>query len=187
MNKIFFFENILFLLWQSGSSRDTWVNRVSQHLDTSTERIRELRTGAAPKPTEISKASDAFETPEEDLLYNRLAGRQNLFQQNMIYLLDSLGHGGQKRIAEVVGVQAVTVTTWRKGRIPSTSTQEKIKEFFGLPYSLELEKDCLFLSLEPVGIFQKRAWIRDRISTMNDEELNDFFPALKRLLSGKDL
>jgi hypothetical protein len=183
----FFAENLLFLVWQSGVSREAWITRVAQYTGTSAQRVAGLLVGDKPTAKEIAQASRATDMPDTDLLYDRLASRANIFGENMNCLLKTLDHGGQKRLAHWVGVKATAVTTWRKGTTPRARTQEQIKEFFGLPRSIDLHNDCLFLSLEPIGAFKKKAWVKEQISVMNEHELNDLFPALKRLLSNKEL
>jgi len=183
----FFAENLLFLVWQSGVSREAWITRVAQYTGTSAQRVAGLLVGDKPTAKEIARASRATDMPDTDLLYDRLASRADIIGENMNCLLNTLDHGGQKRLAASVGVKAMAVTTWRKGTTPRARTLEQVKEFFGLPRAIDLHNDCLFLSLEPIGVFQKRAWVKEQISVMNEHELNDLFPALKRLLSNEKL
>ena len=181
----FFAENLLFLLWQSGVAQEAWISRVGQYTETSPQRVAQLLAGDKPSAKEIARASRATDMPDTDLLYDRLASRADIFGENMNCLLNTLDHGGQKRLARSVGVKATAVTTWRKGTTPRARTLEQVKEFFGLPRSIDLRNCCLFLSLEPIGVLQKREWVKEHISVMNQQELNDLFPALRRLLSDR--
>ncbi len=57
-----------------------------------------------------------------------------------------------------------------------------IKVYFGLPTAVDLETIPLFLELSPVGSYEQRAWLRQRIEELDDETLRVLFPALEKLL-----
>jgi transcriptional regulator with XRE-family HTH domain len=177
-----FIENLLYLQWKERVERQLWTQRLAQQLAVSSARIHDLINGTAPTATELANASVSTEITEEDLLYRRLVADENIFRENICFLLDTLHHGGQKQLAKTLNVRAEALSTWRNGTKPRGKTVTQIRQFFGLPDRFDLENSSVFLSIEPVSVFEKRNWLKRRLEEIDHTNLVELFPALQRML-----
>jgi DNA-binding transcriptional regulator YiaG len=107
----------------------------------------------------------------------------DIFQENIKFLLNSLEHGGQKRLAELLGVNQFTVSKWKNGQRPTESHVVALMHYVGLPRTADLNADCWFLSRDPVGAQAMRDWLIEQASIISNDQMALYFPALKRLLS----
>ena len=108
------------------------------------------------------------------------------------------GFGAADRLA-LASVRAVVVVTtrpqppglaaleaisrWLAGTSePQGPALRQVASYFGLPMDTNLRRDPVFLSLEPVSLVAKRHWVRDRLDKLSEQDLQDLYPALRRML-----
>jgi transcriptional regulator with XRE-family HTH domain len=109
-----------------------------------------------------------------------------MVKQNMVYLMEYLPQGSQKKLTSMLKVRKETVSRWATGKKPPTvKHRREILRFVGVPEHIDIEQVPLFLSTEPLGVFQQRAWIRGRLDALDAEELAQLFPALEKMLKPK--
>jgi len=177
-------ENLRYLLWTRGEDRALWVERVAEWTGCDRRRaIRLLRSGRFTSG-EQERIARVCDVSIEELRFGRLVpDRPDLIlHENLRYLLKTLEHGEQKRLAGLLDMETGTVSRWRGGKqLPEGKTQAALSRYFGLPTGTDLQTDPIFLSYPPADDRQRRQWLRDRIENLNPELLSDLFPALERL------
>lgn len=134
-------------------------------------------------PMELDLIASANDLDGAESLLGDLLDTIDVFQENIKFLLNSFEHGGQKRLAELLGVNQFTVSKWKNGQRPTESHVTALLHYVGLPRNADLNQDCWFLSQDPVGTSAMRTWLIEQVSVMQNEKIAQYFPALKRLLS----
>jgi transcriptional regulator with XRE-family HTH domain len=180
-------ENLRFLLWQQKTKREKWVVLLAEHLRCSEDRAWKLLHSGRSTAPELDRAADYFEISQEELMFSRLIERKNLkvFDENLRFLLSELPKGQKGELAKAVGVHATTVSRWAAGiNTPERDHLKKILSYFGLKPDTDLEKEPLFLSMDPVSDRSRREWLQRQIEKIDSNELSDLFPALKKLMEG---
>ena len=105
---------------------------------------------------------------------------EDILEENLTYLFESLEHGDQKQLAKRVGADRNTVSRWVTGKQhPRRSYYAGLCHYFGLGSNTDLTTDAVFLSLDPIGIRGRKDWLQARIDEMDPAELQDLFPALR--------
>jgi transcriptional regulator with XRE-family HTH domain len=135
--------------------------------------------------TDLSRIFDGLAEDGSDLRFTDLleiSGR-NVLVENLQFLFNDLGHGGKKKLAEHFKVDPTTVSRWLAGASePQGPGLREIVSYFNLPMDSDLRRDAVFLSLEPVSSVGKRHWVRDRLENISEEDLQELYPALRRML-----
>lgn len=176
-------DNLRYLLWRAGIPRDQWVQQLASWTGCYTFRATELLHGAEPQPDEQERLAEATGTPLEDLRYGDFLAHADVLHQNVRHLIDSLGRGGQKQIADDLGVHVTTVSRWYKGlQRPERAKILELRQYFGLLESVDLTSEPLFLSPTPVTTPERKKWLRERIDHLGNEDIAKLYPALERLL-----
>jgi transcriptional regulator with XRE-family HTH domain len=102
---------------------------------------------------------------------------------NVSYLMRALPQGEQKKMAAEIGVAEETVSRWAKGKVPPNSGNVKdILRYLRIQYVPDFSEAPLFLSLQPVGQYAQRDWLKKRLEALPAQELGRLFPALEKLL-----
>lgn len=177
-------SNLAFVLWKGGVPRARWIHELAVICDCDSSRALDLLRGKAkPSHEEMELLSRATEVESSLLLYGRLLEGTDVFSENLKFLFSSVEHGGLKHLAETIEVGQATVYKWKGGsQLPSKSHLLGILSFFGLGPVTDLTSTPLFLSMDPIGARATREWLIDRIQNIDDDQLAEFFPALKKLL-----
>lgn len=182
-------RNLRLLLWQKGIDRKKWAEELAHWAGVDVSKARALLNGEKPSEREMDRIAEANNIEQQDLLGD-LVERVNVLAENLKYLLDSLPHGGQRLLAKELGADETTLSRWKSGKgIASGRADRRVKEklarlreYFGLSSAVDLTVEPLFLSLEPIGSYQRRQWVQERLEAMDSAELDELFPAFKRLL-----
>jgi hypothetical protein len=177
-------RNVAALLWRNKVPKDKWAARIAQWIGCSESHGREFLEGTIElTPKDIRQIAEANSLEDGDLHFEDFLRETNVIAENLRYLLDSLPHGGQKALAELLAVNPATVAKWKMGeQLPSPKHLAATRRFFGLSESIDLHQHAIFLSLIPIGAHAKRQWLLDRLQSLEEDRLNDYFPALKRLI-----
>lgn len=142
-----------------------------------------LLTGEPPSHAEMVEVANACHCSIEDIAYGDPLDGVNVLAENIRFLVDSLPHGGQRELANAIEIDETTVSRWKTGAVrPTKARQDRLREYFQLPTGTDLTSDPLFLTLDPVGGFAKRAWVLKRVGEIEVRELEGLFPALWKLL-----
>ena len=110
--------------------------------------------------------------------------RRQFFQLNIVTILDQLEHGEKAKVAAALGVNASTMTRWRKGTMPGAEMLRKISSYFGLESPEMLTEGYLFYRLEPATVQEKRQNISEALQAMDNKTFEAMYPALERLTRG---
>src|SRR4029078_10641255 len=106
-------ENLRFLLWREGVSRESWPTQLAGWIQGSPERAKELLVFGNLRPEEQAKIAQLTGCSEEDLQYTRLLehaksgraiNRVDILSQNVRFLIAELDHGKRKQLAESIRV-----------------------------------------------------------------------------------
>lgn len=179
-------ENLRYLLWRHGLPRERWIEQLASWAGCERRRAATLLAKGDLLPQEAEAVADTARVSEEDLRVARLVaeGSTDILRENLRYLVKSLERGQKKVLAAQLGVHATTISRWCAGKQqPEKRTLVALSRHFGL--RSDLAADPVFLSLAPVSVSARKAWLRHRIEALNAEELAALFPALERLLGDR--
>jgi len=119
----------------------------------------------------------------DDLPFVDLSADLDVLAENLRFLIDGLEHGKKGDLAAYMGVNRGTLSAWLGGKRPKDQNLQKICDYFGLPASIDLSRDALFLSLYPVSEIEQRAWLHQQVDDLPGDALRELFPALRKLLT----
>jgi transcriptional regulator with XRE-family HTH domain len=154
----------------------------------SSSRAAGLLLGAVPFPEEIEVLAETTAIDGEDLQVVPLyGGSENVFRENLGYLLECLPKGEAKEAAKKIGITASQLSRWRTNvENPHPVNLRGLLRFLGIDPETDLRVELLFLSMEPVSGYGKKQWMMERIKEMPAEEITKLFPALKRMLQANE-
>ncbi len=179
-------ENVRYLLWRQPVARERWEATTANWAGCGMERARALLRGTMPNPEELANLAAAASVSEPDIAYGRLADARDILLENLRFLFEGFEKGAKKELAMQVGVHPGTISEWLSGRQrPTGKKLDRLARAFGLRDGAQLSTEPVFLSLDPVALQQRRAWVKERIDKLDDRTLTDLFPALKRLLEDR--
>jgi hypothetical protein len=177
-------RNLRVLLWRRQIPRERWVSELSRWAECDRQRVFEILRGDSKlTDAETQAISAVTDIDSTQLFYDDLLEGVDVFTENIKFLLGSLEHGGRKRLAEHLNVTEGTVYKWGGGSQPPKRNHTLgIISFIGLRPEIDLGKEPLFLSLEPIGARAKKEWLIKRIQDVEDHELDMYYPALRKIL-----
>ena len=177
-------QNLRCLLWRSGVSQDQWPAQLAQWCACDVARATAMLQGQEElTEPETEAVATATGVQTKEWLSGNLLDGVDVLTENLKFLLDSLEHGGKNRLADSLGVTPGTVYKWCGGfQPPKKRHSQAILAFFGLDPLLDLTTQALFLSMEPIGSRAKREWLMSRLKGIDEQALEAYFPALKKIL-----
>lgn len=185
-------KNLYILMWLcvKGNAYDYSSENAlvlfSERVGLQVERLRELLSGKAVlSDQEIDRISCIFGFSKEELCLSNLLDefKVNVLSENIGYLFRQLPRGGLAEYAKWSGVDPSTINRWIHGQTPGKQNLEKIREYFQLNDSEDLEESLLFLSLGPVGDRQRKNECMRLLGELKEEEFSKMYHAIKKLLS----
>jgi hypothetical protein len=177
--------NTRLLLWQKTSDAWNWAGYLKSRIGVSLQRAQQILQGDNPDNGEWEQICAAFDVDNEEYSVAKLPGLdgREILMNNVAHLLRTLPQGGQQKLAEGLTVREETVSRWSsRARPPDRSNILKLLNHFELPADLDLTTVPLFLTLEPLGGYERRAWLHEAVDRLPDADLNRLFPALEKLL-----
>jgi transcriptional regulator with XRE-family HTH domain len=179
-------ENVRYCLWKDPQfgpdARGDWARRLAERSGVREERVLSLFDGGGLEDEEIRSLAGALGRAEEELRYSELAAAEETLTENLRYLLGTVEHGGQRRLAEELGVQDTTIFRWKKGDTrPRPKQLQALIRALGLPPQADLERERLFLTFRPVTLRERRAYVQQLIDQLDLDELAVLIPALERM------
>jgi len=181
-------ENFRYLLWrESPTDKGSWEAIATKWIGPEAAmRLLQHDIGWIKDVSALAETlAEATGREMEDLVYKSLVDQENILQQNIDCLFAGLDHGQRNEFAKSLGVDVSTISRWRRGKLkPSADRIRALHSCFGLSHDVDLQSTPLFLSPFPVSQSQRRDWLKRRIDELTLLELNELFPALRRLLGG---
>ncbi len=202
--------NLRFLLWQNEMSdvkeskelsqwmerASKWSKKLAAWAECNTLRAEALLRGADIAQHELDNIKRNKPLNEDDFitLINTDIWQKsndellNIWQENVIFLLARLEHGEKSKLIEKFKeispkFSNANFSKWEdRKHIPKKQYKFMIHDFFNLPNQIDLEKEPLFLSIDPIRIQEKKSWLCQKIRELPEQKVRDFFPALKCLL-----
>ena len=178
--------NIRYLLWREGVRRDEWAAKLADLLGSDIRRSQEILSGGVDlQSAEVALIAKAYKVAINKLRTQSLISEEmvDVLTANIRHLIDGLAHGQRKHFAAELGVDVTTVSRWSSSTQRPTKTKlRRICGYFGLPVVTDLERDPMFLSLDPITGTEMRSWLHEQIDGMDADTLRNLFPALQRLL-----
>ncbi len=181
-------KNIRYLLLVKEIKPADWPKVLASTLQCEEARAQALLAGepVALTPRESERLQVFMQGKLDELRKSELwrnKGEEVILTLNLAFLLGSLPHGEKKKFAEKVGVDATTLSRWKKGsQQPTKKKVAAILDYFNLPGSTDLKGDPIFFSTSPKGEGDSKRWLHERIDQLDAENLKALFPALERLL-----
>lgn len=190
-------ENLRVLAWIDLSKKKQFLTRKDEwlvkELNISPDAaIRMLTRDEVLSEDHLSNLVMKFNLTEDVILNGSLLTELgiNVFRENMVYLISMLKKIdiSQIALAKEVGVDAHTISRWsKKTSEPAGRSLEKfmvfIEDRLGNSVAVDLSKARLFLELSPPGKSFKREELKTLLNTLDDDELEELYPALKKLLN----
>ena len=180
-----FSVNLRYLLWRQGAARADWSQQIAGWLACSQTRARSLLANATPDQREVDSLAEKLGVTSEELSFTHLIDElaEDLFLENLRFLVGSVEHGEKSKIASELGVHPTSLSRWIAGtHHPDKRYRTLLAQYFGLS-STDLASTPLFLSPIPVGDGDRRRWLNEAIENIDQRELNDIFPALFKLMT----
>jgi hypothetical protein len=178
--------NLRFLLWHHKVAKADWAGAVAQWTGSNEARAERLLSGSVPPSVEdLRSLAEALQISEDEILYADLLkeAEVNIWQENVLHLLNTLKHGENKRLASFLDLEGGTISKWKKRLYnPEKKHKQKLQDFFAVPTPIDLEADPVFLSLSPCDATSQRTWLHSKIDHLSERSLQQLFPALERLL-----
>lgn len=176
-------QNLRILLWREGINRKQWTNQLADWVGCDVNRAKQLLENGDLDLIEAEKIETKINVSAEEIFHVEFIADLEMFTENIRYLLSLQGHGSTQKLANFAGVDKTTVSRWKSGDFaPPTKRLHVIAEFFDLPNTVNLNKDPIFLSLDPIGQKAQKDWLHEHIDRLGAEKLNAYFLALKKLL-----
>ncbi|MEO1390273.1 MAG: hypothetical protein AAFV85_23315 [Cyanobacteria bacterium J06634_6] len=172
-------------MWKQNKPQKSWVSEIATWTNSREERALELLNGISTTESEAKALSQATGYSQDELLFTDLLAASNLdiWQENVVSLVNSLARGENSQLAEALGIKSSTISNWKSRRQkPEKTHKQGIYVFFGVPSTLDIEEYPLFLSLSPISSEEQRLWLREKIDQLSNQTLQQLFPALERLL-----
>ena len=176
--------NLRYILWQQGKPQESWGAEVVAWANCSEDRVWQLLKSEQPRQPEIESISQATGYGQDELVFSDLLQESGLdiWQENVVYLVNSLGHGENGKLAQALGIQGSTISKWkRRSQTPEKTHKLGIQSFFGVPTAIDMEHHPLFLDLSPISAMEQRVWLQKQIEQLDSQTLQQLFPALERL------
>ena len=166
------------------SSPEQWSRLLAARSGISDRHIFALLNGETPSRSDLDKVASAFGYEAATLGSAPLYGHEGetILRENLRYLLDSLPKGGKSRLAAAIGIRQEQLSRWVKDVTPEAKNLRSTLKFFQLDPDLDLEREPLFLSLDPVGAHAQKAWLLTRLKDLAPSAVGEVFVALKRIL-----
>jgi transcriptional regulator with XRE-family HTH domain len=176
-------RNLRFLLWKRLIKRDHWILEFANRLNLDHKEAERILLKGGLNSTQLGIVSNYFCISEEDILFKDFVTEVNILRENLKFLIDSLEHGGRKKLARDVGVDVTTITRWAKGKNPpDQGNLNRLANSLQISSAVDLTQEPIFLELNPVIATEKRRWLLDAIEKLDTQTLNEFFPALRKML-----
>ena len=107
----------------------------------------------------------------------------SILRENMIYLIDTMPKGQKELAAREIGISPSQFSRWKTmAGAPRKKNLCRLLKFHGLDQDIDLELEPLFLSLEPLSAFSKKAWVASRLNDLPASEVSKLYPAFEKLL-----
>jgi hypothetical protein len=185
-------RNVRFKLFAKEVPRSDWISWLASHTNLGLPFCRDLLVDRIADEDlllgQLKELSRAFENLAEDgsdLRFTDLlvSSGRSVLAENLKFLFDDLERGGKKKLAEFFDVDPTTISRWLAGASePQGPGLRRLVSYFSLPMDTDLRRDAVFLSLEPVSSVGKRHWVRDRLDNISEKDLQELYPALRRML-----
>lgn len=187
--------NLKVLIWRKLKVNKNYLGKKENVLSTilrvtPDEAYLILEGNKKIKDSEIKLLANTFEIEETVLRYGSLLEyfNMNILRENVIYFLgalNELGRGKKTELAEYAGVDKVTVSRWSKGEVlPSGENLTLLKKYVQKNFGSSINMDIIpfFLDTNPPGIKYKKEELKKMIDEMMDEEFDNMYIALKKIL-----
>jgi transcriptional regulator with XRE-family HTH domain len=176
--------NVRYLLYQSQIPKDDWTKWLSVQLDLAETDASEIILDGIADQSLLGRLATRFGVELSDLVLVELYPVQGpeLAAENVRYLLGSLVRGEHGKMADEIGVDLTTLSKWKKGVRPRLEHLKSIHKYFGISKSVSLDRDIVFLELEPLTPSSRRKYLTQLVEKMSADALEKHFFSLKVLL-----
>ena len=177
--------NLRWLARKRTANPDDWSAVLASAAGLSPDRVQALMIGAQPRGAELDAlAAAAGREPEELASAPLYGGGEDILRHNLHFLLDAIPAGQGAEAARSIGITASQLSRWKSGlRRPHPRNLRGLLRYHGLDPDIPLDREPLFLMMEPVGGHIQKQWLVARVEEMPNADIVQLYPALKRLLS----
>ena len=179
--------NLRWLALKRESDSSLWAKQISTQTKNTikTERAQKLIEGELPSDAEIAVLQDQYGLEKEDLVSGKLfESKKGLFKQNIEFLIVSLPKGENHISGKELGVHPQQLSRWKSGAIkPQPKNLKKLLRLHGFDPDTNLNEVALFLQMEEISSFQKKAWVLKRMESLSPNQVASLFEAFKKLLT----
>lgn len=178
-------KHIRYLLWKKDPDCHRWAEILATALGDRNRCQKIIAGSDQPTEQEIVMICERFGQEREIFsIHDSLdLNGESMLKLNVAFLLNSLPQGMRKQLAGQLHVRQETVSRWAKTKVPPARRhRSSILKFMGLPESLDLKVVPLFLSIEPIGVFQRKLELKQKLDSIPNDDLKSILPALERLM-----
>lgn len=185
-------RNLSYLLWRLPRlRRDQWVAHLASWAGCTEVRAAALLRGAVLQEKEQKLIAKNAGCTEEQLqtegFWEEMANEDevNILQENLRLLTDKRMGKKLIDIAKESGLKRVSLSRWKSGKHEpkDEGSLARLVLYFGLRPDTNLKADPIFLEIDPVGTLMRKEWMHKQIEHIDNQTLNEFFPAFQRLLT----
>ena len=179
--------NLRYKLYLSTPDTTQWERIAREKLQIRTYHVRAILEGEElPEPDEQERVAEWCGASLEDLMSAPIypADREGMTKANIAFLLDSLGHGGKKQVAERLSVRAEQLSRWRGGQqTPHAGNLRELLRYFTLDPDTDLGSVPLFLVNFPIHGEARKKWLVKAIQETPPDKLDPHFESMRKLLA----
>ncbi|MGZ0710093.1 hypothetical protein ACWPKO_17320 [Coraliomargarita sp. W4R53] len=175
------------------SNPDRWAEVLAKKVRHGVieNRMILLLMGVESKPADLDVFEDFLGYSREELQVAHLYEQDSpLIASNLAYLVGAIPRGQAKRLAaEKIGVRYEQLVRWGKwpsDKSPHPHNLRNLLKFHGIDPDLDLTKEPLFLSMEPISGYAQKKWVEMRVEEMSASEMATLYPALKRFFKSDE-
>lgn len=180
-------RNLRYKLCLATPDTTQWERIAREKLKLRTYHVRAILEGEElPTLDEQERIAEWCTTSLEDLLSAPIypADREGMTKANITFLLDSLGHGGKKKLAARLNLRAEQLSRWRGGQqTPHAGNLRELLRYFALDTDTDLGSVPLFLINFPIHSEARKKWLVQAIEEMPPDKLNPHFDSIRKLLA----
>lgn len=180
--------NLRWLMYRRDPDPAKWPSLLSEgtrHFIRSNRARQILERGdLGLTESELGAILECYGLDREELMSVPMYGaKESIRRENLKYLIRALPKGAAKQAAGKIGITASQLSRWKNNvERPHPTNFRKLLKFHGMDPDLDIDSESLFLSMDPLSGFAKKAWVLNRVKEMSPSEIAEIYTGLKRIL-----
>jgi hypothetical protein len=183
--------NLRYLLWRTKKiNRAQWAAHLASWADCDKARAAALLRGSTLRDKEQRLIAKNAGATEEEIQTEgfwkekAVEDHVNILRENLAFLTDKRLGKKLVDIEKETGISRISLHRWKSGKHEPKDSDKLLRLvlYFGLDPLADLKADPIFLEMEPIGGLMRKQWLQKKIDKLENQTLNELYPALQRLL-----